>query len=166
MALTQAELGLVINFGGARLQVERLPNFLTQRNQIRRLIAAPSGILYPELTNQLIDALSEVYYTLGSGFLPQVYRRAVRREFMLRTLNCRYIKELPLRFAGQEIRPRPVRLFAVDQRVLLATVAVKAITPVHIHALRCALQATGCRLGMIANFYPTELELHFERTVR
>ena len=163
LRVTDVELGLIMNFGGAAMQFERLPNFLRDRKAVRRPVCAPAGILYPELPNGTIDALSEVHYTLGPGFLHQVYRRATRRELMLRNVNFSYIKTLPLRFENHEIGQRPTRLFLVEQKLLVATMSLQQITDVHQARLRWAMRQLHCSLGLIANFYPTELQVQFVR---
>lgn len=163
LRVTDAELGLIMNFGGASMQFERLPNFLRDRKAVRSQARTPVGILYPDLTNAMIDALSEVHYTLGPGFLHQVYRRAARRELILRNVNFTYIKTLPLRFENHEIGQRPTRLFFVEQKLLVATVSLQQVTDVHQAKLRWAMRQLQCSLGLIANFHQTELQVHFVR---
>jgi len=163
LRVTNADLGLLMNFGGAAMQFERLPNFLRDRKAVRRKTPAPTGIIEPELTNTMLDALVEVHYTLGPGFLHQVYRRATRRELMLRNVNYTYIKALPLRFETHEIGQRPTRLFWVEEKLLVATVSVQQVTDVHQARLRWAMRQLHCSLGLIANFYPTELQVQFVR---
>lgn len=163
LRVTDVELGLLMNFGGASMQFARLPNFLRDRKVVRSQAHAPTGILYPEITNGIIDALSEVHYTLGPGFLHQVYRRAARRELIFRNINFTYIKTLPLCFENYEIGQRPIRLFFVEQKLLVATVSLQQVTDVHQARLRWAMRQLHCSLGLIANFYPTELQMHFVR---
>ena len=58
---------------------------------------------------------------------------------------------------------RPTRLFVVEQKLLVATVALAQITSKHTERLRWAQRETGCPLGLIANFYPSALDLRFYR---
>lgn len=163
LRVTDVELGLIMNFGGALMQFERLPNFLRERKANRSQARVPVDMLYPELTNGIIDALSEVHYTLGPGFLHQVYRRAVRRELILRNVNFVYMKTLPLCFENQEIGQRPVRLFLVEEKLLVATVSLHQVTDVHLARLRWAMRQLHCTLGLVANFHLTELQVQFVR---
>lgn len=157
-----AELGMIMNFGGPSMEFERLPNFMDGRNFDQK-VSPPEGILYPELTNQLIDLLLEVHSTLGPGFLHQIYRRATRRELDLRMINYDVIKELPLLFEGHQISMRETRLFHIEQKVLLATFALRKVEESHLQKLRWAMKQLNCRLGLIANFHPTHLEIRFAR---
>lgn len=164
LRVTDAELGMIMNFGGASMQFERLPNFMGNRQPASYPLNIGEGFLFPKLTNQIIDALQMVHVTLGPGFLHQVYRRAARREMMLRLINFDYIKELPLRFEQCEIRQRPTRLFHIEQKLLVATVALRSVGEEHLATLRWAMKQLDCQLGLIANFYPTELEVRFARS--
>lgn len=163
LRVTNAELGMIMNFGGLSMQFERLPNFMDNRRTSSGPRQSPEGILYPELTNLIIDALHEVHCVLGPGFLHQIYRRATRRELMIRRVNFDYIKELPLRFEGYEIGRRPTQLYHIEKKLLLATVALHNVTGVHMAKLRWAMKQLGCRLGLIANFHPTQLDIEFIR---
>ncbi|MEZ4712751.1 MAG: GxxExxY protein [Caldilineaceae bacterium] len=78
MAVTNAELGFIMNFGASSLQTERLPNFLRDRPSVQWQPKTPENILYPELTNRVLESCHIVHHELGPGFLSQIYRRAVR----------------------------------------------------------------------------------------
>ena len=164
LAVTQAELGFIMNFGASSMQYERLPNFLSsrQRSPVRRPV--DPKLLYPELTNQVLDALYTVHFTLGTGFWHKVYRRATRIELAEVGARFVFLNELPLTYAGQLIAMRPTRLLLVEQKVLVATVALDRITATHTEKLRWAQQVTGCRLAILANFAPTQLDVRFLRS--
>lgn len=164
LSVTGIDLGLLMNFGAASMQYRRLPNFTG--NRVTGDVASPhppDGILFPALTNQIIQALFEVKRELGSGFLHQVYRRATRVELGYSGLNYRYITNLPLRYGCHELGEREVRLIAVESKVLVATVALKTLLPKHTEKLKWAMQVMGYRLGVVANFYPAILDLKFFR---
>jgi len=163
LAVTNAQLGLIMNFGAASLQVERFPNFLANRQPQQNLVTPPIDGLYPELTRRLLDSLFTVQRSVGPGFLHQIYRRATRIELSHNQINHIYLKELPLRFQGQTITQKETRLFWIEERILLATVAMAQVTHLHTEKLRWAMRETGCQLGLIANFYPSQLEVRFIR---
>lgn len=163
LAVTKAELGLLMNFGGRSMQYERLPNFLGSRQRIQVVRPIDPTLIHFELTKQVLDALYIVHFALGPGFLHPVYRHAARIELALAGLNVTYLKELPLRYAGEFIGMQGTHLFMVDQRLLLATVALAQITATHTERLRWALRETDCQLGLIANFHPSPLDVRFLR---
>jgi len=51
----------------------------------------------------------------------------------------------------------------VDQKVLVATVALDRITATHTEKLRWAQRETNCKLAILANFAPTQLDVRFLR---
>ncbi len=161
--VTAAELGLIFNFGGAKMEFARLPNFLHNRPPRPTGVAPPPDILYPELTNTVLDALHEVHYVLGPGFLHQVYRRAARHEFYLRGLSVEFIKELPLRYQGEIVRMTETRLLYIEQRLLVAAFALAQVTPQHTERIRYAMREMGCQLGLLANFYGGAVDARFLR---
>lgn len=163
VGVTKAELGLILNFGGTSFQSERLPNYLQNRKPLEPNFALPEGLLYPELTGHILSILHTVHHELGPGFLHQVYRRATRKELELQRINFIYLKELPLRFEGVPLTSSPTRLYLIEQKLLLATIAVPTITAQHSERMRWAMQETQTELGLIANFYPSRLDLRFLR---
>lgn len=163
LAVTKAELALIMNFGNVAMQYERLPNFLREHLRQNKEIRPPVDLLYPELTKTILDALFIVHRTLGPGFLHQVYRRATRIELAQFGLNFSYLKELPLRYRGQIIAQKETRLFHIEHKIVLATIAVSLVSPGLTEKLRWAMGETGAQLGIVANFYPSQLALHFVR---
>jgi len=163
LAVTSAELGFIMNFGASSMQYERLPNFLSsrQRSPVQRPL--DPKLMDFELTKQVLDALYTVHFALGPGFWHRVYRRATRIELAQLGVPFAYLRELPLSYAGQVIGMRPTRLLLVDQTLLLATVALDQITATHTEKLRWAQRETGCRLAILANFAPAQLDVRFLR---
>ncbi len=162
LAVTDAELGFIMNFGAASMEYVRLPNYL-QKRKVQSHAPPPTGLLHVELTTPILQALHTVHTTLGPGFLHQCYRRATRIELSHIGITFDYLKEIPLRFDGHIIGKKETRLFWVEQKLLVATVALTEVTPAHISNLRWAMRELDCQLGLIANFYPTQLSVQFVR---
>lgn len=163
LAVTNAELGFLMNFGSRSMQYERLPNFLSsrQRSPLQRLF--DPTLLHVELTKQVLDALYTVHFTLGPGFWHKVYRRATRIELRHMGVPFTFLNQLPLTYGGQTLGMRPTRLILVDRKVLLATVALDRVTASHTEKLRWAQRETGCQLAILANFAPSQLDVRFLR---
>lgn len=138
-----------MNFGARSMQFERLPNFLEKRQREPKQIVPDDRWLYFDLTKNILDVLYTVHCTLSPGFFHHVYRRSTRIELSHDGLNVDYIKELPLRYAGKVIEQRPTRLFLVEQKILLATVALYQIQAKRTEKFRWAMHETGCRLGLM-----------------
>lgn len=128
LKVTDADLAIVVNYGGSSLEDERLPNFLRDRRPEFVWLAQPvgQGLLYPDLVNGIHRACYRVHFSLGPGFLHQVYRRATMIEMRRSGLNYDYIKKLPVEYEGHLLGYQDVRLIAVEGKVLLATFALHA----------------------------------------
>lgn len=163
LAVTGADLGIVMNFGAVSLQTERLPNFLNLRKPLQWTPSISEAHLLPELSNRVLFTLHIVHHELGPGFLHQIYRRATRIELSMQGINFIYLKELPLRFEGHNLGKVPTRLFWIEKELLLATIAVTEITDQHIEKMRWAMREIDVALGLIANFYPSRLVVKFIR---
>ena len=82
LKVTNADLAIIANFGAKSLEDQRLPNFI--RNKIAKFHWQPQplteNVLYPELTNRILENLHKVHFILGPGFIHRVYRKAVMIE--------------------------------------------------------------------------------------
>jgi GxxExxY protein len=159
LKVTDADLAFVVNYGGPSLEIERLPNFLRGRQP--KFIWEPrpvaEGLLYPDLVNTIQRACHHVHFTLGPGFLHQVYRRATMIELRRSDLSYDYVKQLPVEYEGQLLGYQDVRLILVEGKVLLATFALRQTEEAMAEQLKARLRRMGLKLGLLANFYGTRL---------
>jgi GxxExxY protein len=86
LKVTDADLAIVANYGGASLEDERLPNFLRDKRPefVWQPLSVAPDWLYPDLVNAIQRACHRVHLYLGPGFLHQVYRRATMTELRVR----------------------------------------------------------------------------------
>ena len=158
LKITNADLALVVNFGSSSLQVERLPNFLRDKKPEFDWVLPPilNDLLYPELTNKIMQACHRVHFVLGTGFLHQVYRRAVMVELNRLNIDYDYIKQLPVEFMGHLLGYEESRVILVEENVLLATVAYQeADANAMISKMRSLLKRLDLNMGIVANFRGT-----------
>jgi GxxExxY protein len=166
LKVTELKLGILVNFGGDKLEFKRIPNFVSQRSAHRPEVSdiQPSGdLLFPKLTQELRAVLYEVHSELGPGFLHMHYRRATQMELRWHDVPYEVKKEITIRFRGQPIEKRETRLLVVDDKVLLAPIAVRQITPALRGRFRQYLRLLGLKLGLIANFHAPSLEIETVR---
>lgn len=157
------KLGILVNFGGERIVFERIPNFISQHpatpDRRDELSKVAEGLLHTELTGELRDALYEVHNELGPGWLPMHYCRACQVELRLRDVPFEKLTEIMVQYRGQPIELRDVRMLVLERKVLLAPVAVREITTGMRMRFRHHLSALKLRLGLIANFHASSLEI-------
>ena len=161
LKVTDADLAIVVSFGAGSLLDKRLPNFLRDKVVSFEWQERPVAecMLYPALTNHLFEVLHRVHFELGPGFLHQVYRRATMVELEHQGFSYDYIKQVPVYYQDHYLGPQPARLISVDGKVLLATVAVKQADKAMQEQLKARLRHLGFRLGLLANFHGTELQM-------
>jgi GxxExxY protein len=162
LKVTDADLAIVANYGAASLDDERLPNFLRDKQPTFDWHPRPvaEGLLYPELVNEIQKACHRVHFTLGPGFLHQVYRRATMVELRRNKIDYNYLKQLPVEYRGHLLGHQDVRLIVVDEKVLLATFALrKADELTMVEQLKAYLRCLNLKLGLLANFHDTRLHI-------
>jgi GxxExxY protein len=159
LKVSDADLAIVVNYGGPSLEDERLPNFLRDKHPefVWQSRPASGDLLYPDLTDAIERACHCVHFTLGPGFLHQVYRRATMIELGQCGLNYEYIKHLPVEYEGHHLGQEDARLVAVDGKVLLATFALRQTDSNMAERLKAYMRRLGMKLGLLANFYDTKL---------
>lgn len=165
LKVTDADLAIVANFGNSRLDDERLPNYLRDRQVAFSWEQQPvsQDLLYPDLAGRIQRACHRVHVTLGPGFLHQVYRRATMIELHHSGLDYDYVKKLPVEYENRLLGYQDVRLIRVEDKVLLATFALRYVNdsgqlPLA-QQLGARLRRLDLKLGLLANFYGTKLEM-------
>jgi GxxExxY protein len=161
LKVTDADLALIANFGTPSLDVERLPNFLRERRPefVWRPQDLAPGLLYPDLSAALYEALHRVHFTLGPGFLHQVYRRATMVELRQQGISYHYQQQLPVEFHGHYLGQDECRLIVVENRIAVAAFALGTTTEAHQQRLQRQLHTLDLQLGLLANFHGTRLQV-------
>lgn len=165
LKVTDADLAIVANFGSSFLDDERLPNYLRDRQVAFSWQPKPvaDDLLYPDLAAQIQEACHRVHFTLGPGFLHQVYRRATMIELLHSGLGYDYVKRLPVEYENHLLGYQAVRLMRVEDKVLVAAFALRNLDdsghPPLARQLGAHLKRLDLELGLLANFYGTSLEM-------
>lgn len=162
MRVSDADVGLLVNFGTPRLEIERYANFFACRRPDfawQSVSFDSSGLLYADLVGQLYEALHRVHYELGPGFFHHVYRRAFRVELDAQNVVCSFIRELPIYYEGQYVGSQSCRLLVVEDSILVAAFAVRQVTEAYEGRMRRYLSQLGLKLGLLANFHGMRLDV-------
>jgi GxxExxY protein len=161
LKVTDKKLGMLVNFGGPDIEIQRIPNFLgqTASQQSQDAPEAAEEWLYPELIYAIRGVLFEVHRELGPGFMHHVYRRAMQIELRLRDISYEFKRRIPIYFRGQLIESRECRLLAVENKVLLAAIAVREITDLYRNRFKRYLRLLDLNIGLMANFHSTSLDI-------
>ena len=116
-----------------------------------------NGMLYSELTEQIIGGAFEVSNELGSGFLEAVYENAL--AFALEDRGIAVQRQAPIEVY---FRRRSVGVFyadlLVDEKVIVELKAVPKVAPQHGAQIINYLAATGIEVGLLINFGNPRME--------
>ncbi|GAK60916.1 hypothetical protein U27_00814 [Candidatus Vecturithrix granuli] len=166
LKVTDADLALLVNYGKKSLEIERLPNFvrdMSQKDFIWHQPPVNPQWLYPELVNVIQHACHRVHFTLGTGFLHQIYRRAVMIEFRRQGLGYDYIKFLPVEYEGHILGQQPARLIVVDGKIAVAAFALQHIDDGLREEFKARVRRVGMPFGVMVNFYGTTPNIEMMR---
>ena len=100
----------------------------------------------------LIGACFEVYNTLGSGFLEEVYQESLEIELGLRAIPYIAKPRLKLSYKGRALRKEYEADLLIHDTLVVELKAAKAFAPEHEAQLINYLKATGKRIGYLVNF--------------
>lgn len=162
LRVTGLPLALLVNFGAPSIEIKRVPNFLERRTwqEIQsQEVQSQDTLIFAELVYAIRGALLRVHFELGPGFIHFVYRRATLVELGEQGIACEYKKQIPVMYRNQVLQNVDCRLIIVGDCVAVATVALKEITEVYRQRLRRYLQWLNLKIGLLANFYKTTLEI-------
>jgi GxxExxY protein len=162
LRVTGLKLGILVNFGMNSIEIQRIPNFVN-RQPVLSPQATPGcpaqDLQHSALTGAIRALLYEVHGELGPGFMHMHYRRATQIELRQHNIPYEVKKEITVAFRGQPIETRETRLLIVDEKVLLSPIAIKTITPTLKARFHQYLHVLGLKLGLIANFHASSLEI-------
>jgi len=114
-------------------------------------------LILKDLTFQIIAAVYEVHNVLGSGFLENVYGKALVKELTLRGLKAEPQKEIIVKYKNEEVGCYYADILVNDD-VILELKAVDNLSKVHEAQLLNYLKATEKRIGLLINFGKQRVE--------
>ena len=117
----------------------------------RDSVGGETGILYPELSRQIVGAAIAVHRGIGPGQLESVYQRALARELALCGIPYEAQVPIAMYYKGSCVGDF-LADFIVDGSVIVELKVVSRVLPVHVAQVLSYLRATNLRLGLLINF--------------
>jgi GxxExxY protein len=111
-----------------------------------------------DLTHAIIGAAIAVHRELGPGLLEIVYREALCHELSLRQISHEKEKPIPAVYKGFKLDCGYRADIVVCGRIVVEIKAISAIAPVHDAVMLTYLRLSGCKAGLLINFYSTVLK--------
>jgi GxxExxY protein len=113
---------------------------------------ANEGLLWEDLTEQIIGAAIEVHRELGPGLLESIYEECMCQELQLANIPFRSQVELPIVYKGRNTGGIYRIDLIVAESVVVEIKSVERLLSVHQAQLLTYLKLTGKRVGLIINF--------------
>jgi GxxExxY protein len=158
------DVGLLVNFGGATPQLSRLYR-PSKEWEYRAAKMGPgpgegmADLFAPELTREVIGGLYEVHGILGPGFVHRIYANAVYHELQLRGLAVVARRAYSVIYRGRPVGQIKFGHLEVERSALVFPVAIEDLSRLSIENLKAWMAVLGIPVGILANFWPTRLEL-------
>jgi GxxExxY protein len=118
---------------------------------------AREGLLYEDLTRQIIGAAMEVHRELGPGFMEKAYENALFIELNSRNIPIQIQQPVTVKYKGHTVSEHILDVL-VDGKVVLELKAVDQLDKIHEAQLIAYLKTTKCKIGLLINFAKESLE--------
>lgn len=106
-----------------------------------------------DLTQQIIGAAIEVHRLLGPGLLESAYEECLARELTLRKILFERQRPIPVVYKDIKLECGYRVDFLVAGKVVVELKSVEALAPVHDAIVLTYLRLSGCKVGLLINFY-------------
>ena len=111
-----------------------------------------SGILFSQLTGEILSAAFEVHQELGPGLLESAYQACLCHELSCRGFSVRTEVPLPVRYKNVRLECGYRIDLVVDDKVAVELKSIDKILPIHQAQLLTYLRLSGMRVGLLMNF--------------
>jgi GxxExxY protein len=118
-----------------------------------------------QLTHEIIGAAMDVHKELGPGLLEAVYEECLCYELTTRNVPFDRQKPIPVVYKGAKLDCGYRADIVVLSRVIVELKAIASIAPVHDAVMLTYLRLSGCKIGLLINFYSPVLKDGIKRYV-
>jgi GxxExxY protein len=105
-----------------------------------------------DLSRIIVDSALKVHRVLRPGLLESVYRAALAYELTKRGLRIVAEQGIPAYYEEVHLEMGLRADIVVENRVIIETKSVEALSPLHAKVLLTYLRLTDIRLGLLINF--------------
>jgi GxxExxY protein len=121
------------------------------------------GLLYADLTYEILGGCMNVHKELGRGFLEIVYKDALEIEFKKRGIFFQREKKYEIFYDGILLPHYYQADFVIDEKVILEVKSQQGVIDEHYKQVLNYLAVSKCKLGLLVNFGQDSLQ--FKRLV-
>jgi GxxExxY protein len=106
-----------------------------------------------KLTHEIIGAAITVHRELGPGLLEAVYEECLCHELTKRNIPFERQKPIPVVYKGAKLDCGYRADIVALGRVVVEIKAIASVAPVHDAVMLAYLRLSGCKIGLLINFY-------------
>jgi GxxExxY protein len=117
------------------------------------------------LTEEILGCAFKVHTALGPGLLESSYKECLYYELNKAGLYTEKEKGLPLVYESVKLDVGYRIDLLVENKVVIETKAIEAITDVHVAQVITYLKLSGCKVGLLLNFHCKHLKDGIRRIV-
>jgi GxxExxY protein len=118
-----------------------------------------------KLTHEIIGAAIAVHRELGPGLLEAVYEECLSHELTSRNVVFERQKPIPAVYKGAKLDCGYRADIVILGRIIVEIKAIASIAPVHDAVMLTYLRLSGCKIGLLINFYSPVLKDGIKRYV-
>ena len=118
-----------------------------------------------QLTHEIIGAAIAVHKELGPGLLEAVYEECLCHELTTRDMVFKRQQPIPVVYKGAKLDCGYRADIVVSGRIIVEIKAIASIAPVHDAVMLTYLRLSGCKIGLLINFYCPALKDGLKRYV-
>lgn len=118
-----------------------------------------------QLTEEILGCAFKVHTALGPGLLESSYKECLYYELNKAGLYTEKEKGLPLVYESVKLDVGYRLDLLVENKVVIETKAVEALTDVHVAQVITYLKLSGCKVGLLLNFHCKHLKDGIKRMV-
>ena len=162
LKLWKKDLGVLINFGRPKVEIERLP-FDEKEKKIVEDYSEIKGKINEsakKLLAKLREAIIFVFETHGLGYGRVVYQDLVRAELDYREIVYDTSTPIQVKYREKHIRTCKAKALRIADQILCGVTAIqKQITLFDVARMRTYLRHSNIPFGLLVNFGKSSLEI-------
>ena len=105
-----------------------------------------------EITDQIVDAATQVHRALGPGLLESAYEACLVSELVQRGFLVERQKDLPVVYRDTQVDCGYRLDLLVEEQVIVEVKAVDKLAPIHDAQVITYLRLSGTKVGLLLNF--------------
>ena len=118
-----------------------------------------------EISKIILDCAFKVHTALGPGLLESAYRECLAYELTKSGLKIEKEKPMPLVYEEVQLDCGYRIDLLVENKVVIELKVVEAFNDVHIAQTLTYMRLSGCKLGLLLNFYTKSLKDGIKRLI-